>query len=208
MGRVLWWFFRWLLGPSQSSGRRRPSGFRSRRPAPVRVVSVQDGDSLVVSFPGSRRKDRYRVRLYAIDAPEHDQRYGSEARDYLWRLVWGRDDLLLEPVDTDRYGRLVGVLYYRKAGRGRSVNRLMVQQGLAWWYSQYGGYGLGIEQAEREAKRRRRGLWASGGQVAPWDHRRAQRERAQGAGCLKWALFAVAVVAVVATIGVFWWYFR
>ena len=37
---------------------------------------------------------------------------------------------MLGAVDTDRYRRQVTVLYYRRSGRRRSVNRLMVEQGL------------------------------------------------------------------------------
>ncbi len=170
---------------------------RTGRPFPVQVAAVQDGDSLIVRAIHSRYDEQYRIRLYAIDAPEHDQEYGREARDYLWRLVWNRTDLILEPVDTDQYGRLVGVLYYRAMDRRRSINRLMVEQGLAYWYSRFGGHGLGLEQAEKNARRRRRGVWGSRGQIAPWEHRRAQRETAEQAGCLKWVLAGAMVGAIV-----------
>ena len=177
---------------------------RTGRPFPVRVVAVQDGDSLVVRAVHSRYDEQYRIRLYAIDAPEHDQEYGREARDYLRRLVWDRTDLMVEPVDTDRYGRLVGVLYYRGMDRRRSsINRLMVEQGLAYWYSRYGGHGLGLEQAEVNARRRLRGVWASRGQVAPWEHRRAQREGAQRESRLKW-LLAGAIVGMVVGVVLLW----
>ena len=165
------------------------------RPFPVRVVSVQDGDSLVVQPTRSGRDEQFRLRLYAIDAPEGDQRYGQEAREYLRRLVWNRTDLMLESMDTDQYGRLVGVLYYRASDRRRSVNRLMVQQGLARWYSRYGGHGLGLEQAERDARRRRRGVWATRNSVALWDHRRAQRREAKQTGRLKWLILGLLVGA-------------
>ena len=158
---------------------------------------MQDGDSLIVRRVSSGGEEEFRLRLYAIDAPESDQEFGQEARDYLARLVWGRADLILEPMDTDRYGRLVGVLYYRAAGRRRSVNRLMVEQGLARWYSRYGGRELGVDQAERDAQRRRRGIWSSGRQVAPWEHRRAQRQPAQGHSLLKVLLLATAVSVVI-----------
>ena len=157
------------------------------------VVRVQDGDSLIVRPGESNREDSFRLRLYAIDAPEMDQQYGSDARSYLTRLVRNRTDLILEPVDTDRYGRLVGVLFYRAAGHNRSVNRLMVEQGLARWYSQYGGHNLGLEQAEQDARRRRRGIWSGGGTIAPWEHRRAQREARKTRGCSRWALLAMAI---------------
>ena len=161
------------------------------------MLSVQDGDSLVVRRSGSRDRDGFRVRLYAIDAPESDQDFGREAGEYLRRLVRGRSDLVLEPIDTDRYGRLVGVLFYREVGRQHSVNRLMVEQGLAHWYRQYGGHGLGLERAEQEAQRRRRGLWAAGRPVAPWDHRRRQRERTSRHSLFRTLLLATVVSVVV-----------
>lgn len=170
---------------------------RPGRPFAVRVVSVQDGDSLVVRLFGCSRGEDFRVRLYAIDAPESDQQHGRESRDYLRRLVWNREDLMMEAVDTDQYGRLVGVLYYRDLDRRRSVNRLMVEQGLARWYSRYGGHGLGLEQAERDAQRRRRGVWSGRHRVAPWDHRRTQRREAKQTGCLKLLLAGAAVGALV-----------
>ena len=173
---------------------------RLGRPFLVQVVSVQDGDSLVVRLARSRNDEQYRVRLYAIDAPERDQRFCSEARDYLRGLVRNRADLMLETVDTDQYGRLVGVLYYRGMDRRRSINRLMVEQGLAYWYSSFGGHELGLERAERDARRRHRGVWASGGQVAPWEHRRKQRQAVASGGNWKWLLLGVVAGAVVGVV--------
>lgn len=201
--RILWWLlrlpFKLLALPFRLA---RPGGgsYREGRPFAVRVVSVQDGDSLIVR-PVNRGDRRIRVRLYGIDAPEHDQDFGREARDRLSSLVRGRTDLVVEPMDTDRYGRLVGVLYYSEVGRQRSVNRVMVEDGLARWYSRYGGQELGLEQAERNARRAKRGIWSSSRQVAPWDHRREQRRQASARrGLFRTLLLAtaVSVAAVVA----------
>ena len=106
IGRTLWWL---LTLPFRLAKPNR-EGFRKGRPFPVRVVSVQDGDSLQ-AVAVNRSDKRIRVRLYGIDAPEHDQDYGREARERLSSLVRGRNDLTLEYKDTDHYGRLVGVLY-------------------------------------------------------------------------------------------------
>ncbi len=173
---------------------------RPGRPVPIRVISVQDGDSLTARLLRDSG-EQFRVRLYAIDAPERDQPYGQEARDYLWRLVGDRSDLLIEVVDTDQYGRLVGVLHYRAMGRRRSVNRLMVERGLAWWYSRYGGHGLGLEDAERDAQRKGRGLWSDRERIAPWEHRSRHRRQAQKPGCLRLILVSAAAgIAVVAAV--------
>ena len=201
---MLWRLLLWLFGARGSP--RGPSRREARpgRPFPVRVVSVQDGDSLIVDFRQGRERERFRVRLYAIDAPEGDQQYGQEARDYLRRLVWNRSDLMLEAMDTDRYGRLVGVVYYRAMDRRRSINRLMVEQGLARWYSRYGGHGLGLERAEQDARRRRRGLWSNSDGLSPWEHRSERRRAAERRGRLRW-LLAAAAAAVVGCLGVAVW---
>ncbi len=198
VGRILWWLvslpFKLLPLPFRLA-RPGSGSYREGRPFPVRIISVQDGDSLIVQ-PANGGDRRIRVRLYGIDAPEHDQDFGREARERLSSLVRGRDDLTLEPRDTDRYGRLVGVLYYRSLGPQRSVNRAMVEDGLARWYSQYGGQELGLEQAERNARRAKRGIWSSSRQVAPWDHRRAQRRQSSARGSLVKTLLLATLVSL------------
>ena len=197
---MFWWILRRLFGVSRPKVRYRLRDVKPGRRFAVRVVSVQDGDSLVVRPAQARINDEFRVRLYAIDAPEHGQEYGHQAREYLWRLVWNRTDLILEPMDTDQYGRLVGVLYYRALDRRRSINRLMVEQGLAYWYSRYGGHGLGLERAEENARRRRRGVWASVSQVKPWEFRQVRRREEERPGRLKWILLGTAVGIAVGSV--------
>jgi len=192
LGRTLWW----LLSLPLKLARSGRGGFRSDRPFPVRVVSVQDGDSLQV-VPVNRSDRRIRVRLYGIDAPEHDQDFGQEARDRLSSLLRGQNGLTLEYKDTDRYGRVVGVLYFRSSDRQRTVNRVMVEEGFARWYNRYGGRELGLDRAEQNARRARRGIWSSGRQVAPWEHRRERRQAAAGHSMPKVLLLATAVSVVV-----------
>ena len=191
--RVVWWVLKAVFRVLSLGRARSGNG----RPFPVRVLSVQDGDSLIVRPAGSRHGDDLRLRLYAIDAPERDQEFGREARDYLGSLVRTRSDLMLEPMDTDRYGRLVGVLYFEGSGRTKSVNRTMVEQGLARWYSEYGGRGLGLEEAERDAHRHRRGVWSTRRSVAPWDHRRQQRQSAARGNLFRTLLLATVVSVLV-----------
>ena len=68
----------------------------------VKVDRVVDGDTIVLM-------DKTRVRLHGIDTPERDQPYGEQATGALDALI--ETKVFVEEKDTDRYGRLVGVLY-------------------------------------------------------------------------------------------------
>ncbi len=161
------------------------------RPIPVWVTSVPDGDSLWIVRDPNSVDSEIPVRLFGIDAPEKDQDYGPEAQQALWRLVWRTRSLRMEVIDVDHYHRLVVLLYHHSAGRRRSINRILIEQGHARWYSRFGGEEFGFASAEDQARSNRRGLWRNRHQVAPWDHRAAQRRRqSQHRGCF--ALMAAA----------------
>ena len=127
------------------------------------VIRVVDGDTLVVQLSSGP----IRVRLYGIDAPEHNQPGGREATAELTSLVSG-ERVQLEPINQDRYSRMVA-----RVLRGRlDVNAEMIHLGDAWVYRHYlrredrGWCGL-----ESEARRAHRGLWADRDAVPPWDFR-------------------------------------
>jgi endonuclease YncB( thermonuclease family) len=70
--------------------------------------------------------------------------------------------------DVDIYGRLVGTVFVNDS----NINLAMVEQGHAWWYEQYARDAFELELAEQQARAARRGLWASGTAVEPWEWRR------------------------------------
>ena len=53
---------------------------RLLREIDTRVVDIQDGDTITVLAPGN---SQYRIRLANIDAPEHDQAFGSRSKQSL-----------------------------------------------------------------------------------------------------------------------------
>ena len=111
----------------------------------VKIRRVVDGDTLEVQYGGLfglMRRRPFRVRLYAIDAPELAQPYGKEAREHLRALV-RRGGIRMELTATDRYGRRVALLY-RSRRRKESINLMMVRDGMAHWYQRYGGAGAGV----------------------------------------------------------------
>ena len=128
-------------------------------------VAVTDGDGLVMAGE--------RIRLWGIDAPELDQTCkrqgatyacGENARDALASLLTG-GEVSCEPVDQDRYGRLVA----RCLVQGRDLGAEMVRRGWAVDFRRYsrGAYA----REEDQARAARRGLW-SGEFVPPAEWRR------------------------------------
>ncbi|WP_420970822.1 thermonuclease family protein [Bradyrhizobium sp. B120] len=128
-------------------------------------ASVIDGDTIEIHGR--------RVRLYGIDAPEHDQlcrdphgghyRCGQVAANALGTFIGGQAVACVE-VDRDRYGRSVAVC---SAGKVDLADWL-VRGGLAIDWPRYskGDYA----PAEAEARGKQRGMW-SGQFVVPWRYR-------------------------------------
>jgi endonuclease YncB( thermonuclease family) len=131
------------------------------------VVRVADGDTLRVKVQGVAMD----FRLSQIDAPEKNQPYGDRARAELLRLVSGRQ-LVLVPIDTDRYGRTVADVW---AGN-RNVNRELVKSGHAWFYDEF-SQDAALYELEQQARSAKRGLWAlpPAQRIEPWRWRREQR---------------------------------
>lgn len=177
----------------------------------VKIRRVVDGDSVEAQYGGllgMMRRRPFPVRLYAIDAPELAQPNGAAARAHLQSLVGGGGSLRIEVMDTDRYGRRVALLYRGRGRRGRrnSVNAQMVQAGMAYWYGRYGGQELGLDRAEAEARRQRRGVWRRGGKgQRPWDYRSDRRNReGRRGGRWRWRrrLIVAAAVTVILLVGI------
>ena len=111
--------------------------------------------------------EKARVRLHGIDTSERDQPYGKEATSALDALI--ETKVFVEEQDTDRYGRLVGVLY---TADGLNVNLEMVCSGHAWWYERYARFDSDLEDCQESAQEARLGLWADENPMAPWEWRR------------------------------------
>ena len=147
----------------------------------VRVIRVNDGDGCIATRLGWFRRNRetIEIRLHAIDAPEYDQPFGREATHRLKRIAEGKRFNFKIWDSYDQFGRVVGVLYQRRLGQ--SVNRQMVESGMAYRFTRFGEMsGLGLTNAERDARRQKLGVWSlPDGGVRPWHHRRRQRAQAR-----------------------------
>lgn len=112
---------------------------------------VIDGDTLVIR--------RVHVRLFGVDAFEHDQTCGRmpcgrQATEALRDMVAGQT-IICTRQDTDRYGRTVAICM---AGN-RDLGREMVRKGLAVAYRTFSQRYITDESAARAA---RAGAWSHG----------------------------------------------
>lgn len=127
-----------------------------------KVVGVTDGDTISVLHDGRAEK----IRLDGIDCPESHQAFGAKAKHFTSDLAFGQI-VTVKVKEKDKYGRTVGEVILQD---GRSVNRELVQSGLAWWYRKY-STDQSLGELEAQAKADHRGLWADQDPTPPWDFR-------------------------------------
>ncbi|WP_267426765.1 thermonuclease family protein [Methylobacterium sp. GC_Met_2] len=130
------------------------------------VTRIADGDTFTVLADGQK----IRVRIFGIDAPEHDQPYGDRAAALLSGMILGQTVEIDLPrgvrIFEESYDRLIGVVYRN----GEDVGLFMIRSGDAWAYDWFKPPAI-YDDAQRQAAIHGLGLWA-GRPVAPWDWRR------------------------------------
>lgn len=137
-----------------------------------RVFRVDDGDTLWMDAENERN---IRIRFQAIDAPEKGQDFGDDARRYLNSFVCGRT-IRVEVDKADQYGRVVGRVWVETPSGTLDVEEAMLRKGLAWHYRKFNDESR-LADAQREAKKKKTGLWSQENPVPPWRWRWEQREK-------------------------------
>ena len=142
-----------------------------------RLSRASDGDSFELKDENNRK---VRVRLYGIDAPESNQRFGRESREHLQSLMKGRN-LRLKTMYLDNYQRSVAVVYLSdKDGIDElSINQRQVQAGMAWVYDYFctSDFCNTWKLEEAMAQKQKIGLWKDPSPTPPWQWRRSHPRR-------------------------------
>ena len=128
-----------------------------------KVVGVKDGDTVVLLKNG----EEVTVRLFGVDTPEKNQAFGQRAKQFTSDLAFGKQVRLITH-NKDRYGRTVGTIILPD---GRNLNEELIRNGYAWHYKAY-SKDVNLANAEADARRFKRGLWADPNPTAPWDFRK------------------------------------
>lgn len=128
-----------------------------------RVVGVADGDTITIL---NAQNTSFKIRLSSIDAPEKAQDFGQKSKQSLSDLVYGQD-VTVSVVDTDRYGRTVGIVFLDNT----NINAEQVRRGMAWVYTKY-NKDRSLVGIESQARQSRIGLWSQPNPTPPWEYRR------------------------------------
>lgn len=133
-----------------------------------RAVNVSDGDTFTLLLSDNTT---IRVRLYGIDCPEKGQDFGNVAKEFAKKCLTEKV-ITVEQKDVDRYGRVVGIVYY--GDNKQPLNEDLLIAGLAWHYAYYDHNPKWAAYAET-AKQEGKGLWQQSNAIAPWEFRKAER---------------------------------
>jgi endonuclease YncB( thermonuclease family) len=139
------------------------------------VTKIVDGDTIDVQLASGP----IRVRIWGIDAPEHDQPYGAKAKELITKLVSGRE-VELQPEGQTTYNRMVARVF----ANGTDVDAELVKRGAAMAERRYlkqfpdGERYCELEDAARSA---RSGMWSlpSDQRIAPWQWRHKKNRTTQ-----------------------------
>lgn len=129
------------------------------------VKSVIDGDTIKIDYEGKETS----VRLIGVNTPETvDPRktvecFGQEASQYLKNLLEGKKVKIeadYSQTDRDKYDRLLRYIYLD----GEDVGYMVINNGYGYEYTYNYPYIKQSEykQAQEEAEKNSRGLWAEG----------------------------------------------
>ncbi len=131
-----------------------------------RVVSVADGDTITVLDSAKQ----YKIRLNGIDCPEKSQAFGRRSKEFTQAKAFSKEVRVIL-LGRDRYQRYLGEVILPD---GKSLNKLLLKNGYAWWYRAYSKDSEN-EIAELEAREKKLGLWQDENPLSPWDFRKLKK---------------------------------
>ena len=139
-----------------------------------KVVSIADGDTITIL---TAEKKQVKIRFNGIDAPERGQPFGTRAKEHLSDMVGGKS-VRIVTYGEDRYDRTIGDVFVagqKSEDSEKNVNTAMVADGFAWHYVFYAPGNKELAEAEKIARKDKRGLWVDASAIAPWEWRKLSK---------------------------------
>nr|DAY32750.1 MAG TPA: nuclease-like protein [Caudoviricetes sp.] len=130
----------------------------------IKIIKIYDGDTITAL---TSQKEKIKIRLYGIDAPELKQPFGKASKRHLIDLI-SKKSLIINEKGKDKYGRTLAVLY----NGGQDINAQMVIDGYAWAYDKFSKDYVAFQQS---AKMLQKGLWIDKDVIRPSDFRKLKK---------------------------------
>ena len=126
-----------------------------------KVIGVSDGDTITIL---TSLKQKVKIRLAEIDAPEKNQPWGQASKQFLSDLIFSLE-VTVDTVGQDRYKRTLGIVFLRDV----NINKFIVEHGNAWAYKGY-VKDESYFALQNNAQNRKLGLWGLSEKqiIAPW----------------------------------------
>lgn len=131
---------------------------------PIQIIKIYDGDTITAL---TSQKEKIKIRLYGIDAPELKQPFGKASKRHLIDLISNKS-LNINEKGKDKYGRTLAVLY----NGDQDINAQMVIDGYAWAYDKFSKDYVTFQQ---NAQLLKKGLWIDKDVVRPSDFRKLKK---------------------------------
>lgn len=130
----------------------------------IKIIKIYDGDTITAL---TSQKEKIKIRLYGIDAPELKQPFGKASKRHLIDLISNKS-LNINEKGKDKYGRTLAVLY----NGDQDINAQMVIDGYAWAYDKFSKDYVAFQQ---NAQLLQKGLWIDKDVVRPSDFRKLKK---------------------------------
>lgn len=130
----------------------------------IKIIKIYDGDTITAL---TSKKEKIKIRLYGIDAPELKQPFGKASKRHLIDLISNKS-LNINEKGKDKYGRTLAVLY----SGDQDINAQMVIDGYAWAYDKFSKDYVVFQQNAQALKK---GLWIDKDVVRPSDFRKLKK---------------------------------
>jgi micrococcal nuclease len=126
----------------------------------AKAVGIKDGDTVVVL---DSLNNQTTLRLAEVDCPEKSQPFGTKAKQFT------SDQIYLKTIkyvvtDTDRYGRIIAMIYYDTDNKYLSAE--IIKAGMGWHYKKYSS-SKELATLEINARKNKIGLWFDENPIQP-----------------------------------------
>ena len=130
-----------------------------------KIIKVYDGETIWVKLENG---DIDSVKLWGIDAPELDQKYGIASKEHLIKQIHREVKLEYKSRDRQKYMQAI-VNYTLKSGEEVNLNNSLVEHGYAW-KNKYSN-DKHLEKLQKKAEKNNAGLWKESTPTPPWARR-------------------------------------